>query len=165
MKIVAVLFLSACLSFTSGSITNIGDTSPEITLPNAEDELISLSSLQGDIVLVDFWASWCAPCKRKRPGIVNVYDEYKNSQFKNGEGFQIYSISLDKSKESWMNAIQEQNLNWPNHVSDLNGWESEAAKTFGIKSIPFNLLLDRNGTIIGRNYSSEELSEVLASLK
>ncbi|MEM7161789.1 MAG: TlpA disulfide reductase family protein [Bacteroidota bacterium] len=164
MKILAILFLGTALSFSPVSLEH-GEPSPEITLPTANGEMLSLSSLQGDVVLIDFWASWCAPCRKKHPEMVNVYKDFKESTFKNGEGFQIYSISLDKSKERWLRAIQEDQLTWPHHVSDLKGWDSEAAKTFEIRSIPQNILLDRNGTIIGRNYSAEALKEVLTSLK
>ena len=93
-------------------------------------------------MLIDFWASWCPPCRKENPNIVNAYKKYKNSKFKSGEGFEVYSVSLDKKKTKWINAIDKDNLSWKYHVSDLNGWNSDGANKYNIQSIPSNLLIN-----------------------
>jgi thiol-disulfide isomerase/thioredoxin len=116
---------------------------------------MSLSSLEGNVVLLDFWASWCGPCRRKNPEIVALYEQYKDAKFIKGtKGFEVYSVSLDKSQESWLAAIEKDNLSWAGHVSDLKGWSSAGGALYGIRSIPETYLIDEEGTIIGKNLSS-----------
>lgn len=131
--------------------TEIGNSAPEIELENPQRNTIKLSSLRGKMVLVDFWAAWCGPCRRENPNLVRAYEKYNRAQLKNASGFEIYSISLDRNKDTWVKAIKDDELNWEYHVSDLKFWNSEAAKTYGINSIPFNLLLDANGVIVAKN--------------
>jgi len=140
----------------------IGDKAPEIKLPSPDGKLIALSSLQGRYVLVDFWAAWCGPCRMENPNLVRVYNSFKNKKFKNGKGFEIYSVSLDNNKETWKNAIVKDNLSWEYHVSDLKWWYSEAAKTYGISGIPYNFLLDANGIIVAKNLRGAALEAELA---
>ncbi|HNR86260.1 MAG TPA: TlpA disulfide reductase family protein, partial [Taishania sp.] len=115
---------------------------PDLIMKSPEGKEIKLSSLKGKIVLVDFWASWCGPCRKENPNVVRLYNKYKN------KGFTIYSVSLDTEKSSWVNAIEQDGLIWPNHVSDLLGWKSFVVKLYGFDAIPHTVLVGRDGNII-----------------
>lgn len=132
--------------------TAIGQPAPEIALPNPLGQVISLSSLKGKVVLIDFWASWCLPCRQENPNVVKIYQKYKD------KGFEILSVSLDDDKKAWEFAIIQDKLTWQ-HVSDLKKWESIAAKTYNIKAIPATLLIDKTGKIIAKNLRGEALEE------
>ncbi|MFN8689449.1 MAG: peroxiredoxin family protein, partial [Cyclobacteriaceae bacterium] len=140
--------------------TAVGQLAPEISLPNPEGEVISLSSLRGQYVLVDFWAKWCGPCRRENPNVVKAFNKYKD------KGFTIFGVSLDRTREDWVKAIQEDGLTWT-HVSDLKYFESQAARDYNINAIPFSLLLDREGKIIAKNLRGAalemKLEEVFSS--
>lgn len=135
-----------------------GTTAPDLEVPNREGKLQKLSSLRGKVVLIDFWASWCRPCRMENPNVVKAYDQYKD------KGFTIYSVSLDNSKDKWLEAIKADNLKWDNHVSELKGWQSEAAKAYGVNSIPRTFLLDKDGKIVASNLRGPALEEKLAEL-
>lgn len=142
-----------------------GNKAPELVYKNPNDSLIALSSLHGKIVLIDFWASWCGPCRRESPYVVEAYNEYKNKTFKGGEkGFTVYSISLDMSKGAWVNAIANDKLVWPYHVSDLKYWSSEAGAKYNVNSIPTNWLIDGRGVIISVSLHGEALGKKLESM-
>ena len=134
--------------------TAVGVAAPEITLPNPEGEIVTLSSLKGSVVLVDFWAQWCKPCRLENPNVVKAFNKYKD------RGFTVYGVSLDRTKDKWVQAIEEDGLNWT-HVSDLQYFNSVAAKAYGVESIPFSILLDREGKIIAKNLRGKALEDAL----
>ncbi|KAA9325205.1 TlpA disulfide reductase family protein [Adhaeribacter soli] len=139
-----------------GSVT-VGSMAPEITLPTPDGGTMSLSSLRGKYVLIDFWASWCGPCRRENPNVVKMYNKYKD------KGFEIFGVSFDQSKDKWVKAIADDKLTWP-HVSDLKGWESSAARLYNITAIPHTILIDKEGKIIAKNLRGAALEAKLAEV-
>ncbi len=135
-----------------------GSVAPEIVLPNPQGDTIRLSSMRGSIVLLDFWASWCGPCRSENPNLVKAYNLY------HGKGFQIFQVSLDKTREAWLQGIQDDKLDKWIHVSDIKYWNSVVVPLYKIESIPSNFLLDREGRIIASNLRGETLQNKLAEL-
>lgn len=130
----------------------VGNIAPDIILSNPEGKKVALSSIQVELILIDFWASWCAPCRNENPKLVSLYNKFHK------KGFQIYGVSIDKSREEWVEAIQKDNLNWI-HVSDLKYWNSPIIKLYEIESIPFSFLLDKDRKIIAKGLNSDELGK------
>jgi thiol-disulfide isomerase/thioredoxin len=131
---------------------------PEIAFPNPDGETIKLSSLKGKLVLLDFWASWCKPCRMENPNVVRMYNKYKD------KGFEVFSFSLDKDLSRWKNAIKQDGLIWPNHASDLKGWNTATIPMYGFNGIPFTVLIDKDGKIIETNLRGPALENKLISL-
>jgi peroxiredoxin len=135
----------------------VNQQAPELKLPDVNGHDIRLSSFKGKYVLVDFWASWCLPCRRENPNVVKAFNKYKD------RNFTVLGVSLDREKDDWLEAIRKDNLHWT-QVSDLKEWKSAAVSTFDFDGIPFNILLDPTGKVIGQSLRGEELDQKLAEV-
>ncbi len=135
----------------------VGSPAPDISLPDPDGNIVKLSSLKGSYVLIDFWASWCGPCRKENPNVVRLYQQYHD------QGFEIFGVSLDRKAEDWVKAIKDDGLTWV-QVSDLKYFESEAARDYNINAIPATILLDRDGNIIAKNLRGKMLEDKLAQL-
>ena len=138
--------------------TSLGALAPDLAFPDPDGNIRKLSDLRGKVVLLDFWASWCGPCRRESPNVRNVYAKYHD------KGFEVFSVSLDRDANNWKKAIKDDKLVWPNHVSDLKYWSSEAAAIYGVRSIPSMFLLDRDGRIVAKDLRGEALERAVKQL-
>jgi thiol-disulfide isomerase/thioredoxin len=141
-----------------GNEVAIGKTAPDIILPRPDGTIHKLSSLRGNYVLVDFWASWCGPCRRENPNVIRLYNMYKD------KGFTVYSVSLDENKDAWLGAIASDGLVWPNHVGDLTRWNSPVVQAYQIKGIPYTVLIDPKGKIIDIGLRGAQLEQKLKEI-
>lgn len=147
--------LDQMLKMSASFIT--GNEAPDFSMDNPEGKSVKLSDFRGKVLLIDFWASWCGPCRRENPHVVELYHKY------HPKGFDILGVSLDKAREPWLKAIETDGLIW-NHVSDLKGWANSAAQLYGVSSIPHTVLLDKEGKIIARNLRGPALDAKLAEI-
>lgn len=139
------------------SLTRVGQIAPDFTMKDTAGNDISLKDFRGNYIMIDFWASWCGPCRRANPYVVEIFKEF------NPKGFQILGVSFDKSQQAWIEAIHDDHLTWP-HVSDLQGWKNAAGQLYGINSIPHTTLIDPDGKIVANRFEHEELRILLEEI-
>lgn len=153
--VITVIALLAVLN--AGAQIKIGQMAPEISLPNASDSVVNLSSLKGKVVLIDFWASWCGPCRASNPFVVKLYNSYKS------KGFEVYGVSIDEKKSSWLKAIKHDNITYT-QVNDKAGWYAKVTEVYGVNEIPSTFLVDKNGKIIAISLEGKDLEDKINEL-
>ena len=157
MKSFTIIAALICFSLLTKAQVKIGDMAPAISLPNTNDSIVNLNSYLGKVVLIDFWASWCGPCRQSNPAIVKLYNTYK------GTGFQVFGVSIDNKKAAWIKAIKDDKIKFT-QVSDLVGWNSKVAEMYGVNQIPTSFLLDKTGKIIATDLTAKQLENKLKQL-
>ncbi len=156
---ISIILLSSGL-YAQEKVLEVGQPAPEILLPTPVGDTVALSSLKGKLVLVDFWATWCAPCVKEQPELKALYEKYTSGT--KDSRFEIFGVSLDKSRDNWLKAIERFNIDWI-QVSDLMFWKSPVAKDYAIQELPFNVLVGEQGDIVAINLHGKELEEFIAA--
>ncbi|MEZ4949410.1 MAG: TlpA disulfide reductase family protein [Saprospiraceae bacterium] len=142
-----------------------GEKAPNFTTQLIDGSTFELADQKGSFVLLDFWGSWCGPCRRENPGLVRFYNQYKDADLGNGKGLQLLSIAIEKDENRWKQAIQADGLNWKFHTSDLNYFDNKIAKLYGVREIPTKFLLNPEGEIIAVNQTFEQMAKLLDKMK
>ncbi|MEN0050782.1 MAG: TlpA disulfide reductase family protein [Bacteroidota bacterium] len=139
-----------------------GDRAPNFTAQTMDNQTLELETLKGNYVLLDFWGSWCGPCRKESPDLVQLYKKYHGQAFEDGQNFEIVSVGVEKDRSRWLSAIKRDQLDWQYHVSDFQEFDNEIAKLYGIRSIPSKFLINPKGIIIGVNQSIDQFDQILA---
>jgi peroxiredoxin len=157
MKRSFLIALVMIVSLTSKAQLTVGTIAPEITLPDAKDSVVNLSSFKGKVVLIDFWASWCMPCRASIPGVVRLYNKYKD------KGFVVLGVSIDRRKSDWLGAVKKDKITYQ-QVNDITGWNSKVAEAYNVNEIPATFLLDKNGKIVAVDAEGKALENKVKAL-
>ena len=157
MKNIFVAAIMVLAGFITNAQVKVDQMAPEISLPGIKDKVINLSSLKGKVVLIDFWASWCSPCRAAIPNVIKLYDKYK------AKGFEVFGVSIDSKKIDWLKAIANDKIKYT-QVMDKDGWNSAVAEKYGVYSIPSSFLLDKTGKVIAVDLDGEELENKVKTL-
>ena len=153
----AIAVLLIVLSTTLKAQVKVGQAAPEISLPDSKDSIINLSSLKGKVVLLDFWASWCRPCRIAIPSVVRLYDKYKS------KGLEVYGVSIDEKKSAWLKAVKQDSITYL-QVNDKAGWYAKVTLVYGVNEIPATFLIDKKGEIVAINLEGKNLEDKITEL-
>lgn len=157
MKRIVLVLVISFISLGTMAQLQIGSYAPEISLPNSKDSIINLTSFKGKVVLVDFWASWCNPCRASNPGVLKLYKKYKD------KGFEVFAVSIDVKKSAWLKAVKQDRLTYT-QVNDNTGWYSKVAEQYFVNEIPTSFLLDAGGKIIAIDAEAPDLDKLLKKM-